>query len=95
VKSPLCGSVPVGPSLLCSGWGSGLTLNPIYIYIYVLLPWHLSLVMPLARAPALAVGTWLLHDMAITNIVWCMAYNRGVGGRLYIAQWSCNSIAVG
>jgi len=33
--------------------------------------------------------------IAITNIVWCIAYNRGVGGKAYIAQWSCNSIAVG
>jgi len=24
--------------------------------------------------------TWPLHNIAITNIVWCMAYNRGVGG---------------
>jgi len=40
--------------------------------------------------------SWPLHDIAITNIVWCMAYNRGVGGvGGYIAQWSCNSIAIG
>jgi len=29
---------------------------------------------------------WPLHDIAITNIVWCMAYTRGVGGASYIAQ---------
>jgi len=23
---------------------------------------------------------WPLHDIGITNIVWCMAYKRGVGG---------------
>jgi len=27
-----------------------------------------------------------LHDIAIPNIVWCMAYNRGVGRATYIAQ---------
>jgi len=32
------------------------------------------------------VRDWLLHDIAFTNIVWCMAYNRGVGGESYIAQ---------
>ena len=36
-----------------------------------------------------------LHDIAITNIVWCMAYKKDVGRRAYIAQWSCNSIAIG
>ena len=35
-----------------------------------------------------------LHDIAIANIVWCMAYTRGVGGASYIAQWTCNSIAI-
>jgi len=38
---------------------------------------------------------WPLHDIAITNIVWFAAYKRGVGKRAYIAQWSCNSIAIG
>jgi len=39
---------------------------------------------------------WPLHDIAITNAVWCMAHK--VGGSLggaYIAQWACNSIAKG
>jgi len=36
-----------------------------------------------------------LHDIAITNFVWCMVQNRGVrGGGSYIAQWTCNSIAI-
>ena len=39
-------------------------------------------------------ATWPLHDIAITNIVWCMPYKGGVGGRAYIAQWSCNSNAI-
>ena len=26
------------------------------------------------------VGIWPLHDIAIPNIVWCMAYTREVGG---------------
>jgi len=37
--------------------------------------------------------SWPLHDIAITNIVWCMAYTRGSGGESYIAQYACNSIA--
>jgi len=40
-------------------------------------------------------GGWALHDIAITNTIWCTAYKRGVGKRAYIAQWSCNSIAIG
>ena len=28
---------------------------------------------------------WPLQDIPITNIVWCMAYKRGVGGASYIA----------
>jgi len=39
-------------------------------------------------------GLWPLHGIAITNVVWCMAYKRGVGGGSYIAQWSCNRIAI-
>ena len=42
-----------------------------------------------------ATPTWPLHDIAITNIVWFTAYKRGVGKRAYIAQWPCNSIAIG
>jgi len=38
---------------------------------------------------------WPLHDIAITNISWCMAQKGAVGKRAYIAQWSCNSIAIG
>ena len=30
--------------------------------------------------------SWPLDDIAKTNIVWCMAYIRGVGGASYIAQ---------
>ena len=37
---------------------------------------------------------WPLHDIVITNIVWCMAYKGRVAGRSYIAQKSRNSIAV-
>jgi len=40
------------------------------------------------------VRTWPLHDIVITNIVWCMAYKGRVGGRSYSAQKSRNSIAV-
>jgi len=37
---------------------------------------------------------WHLHDIVITNSVWCMAYNGRVGKSSCIAQTSCNSIAV-
>ena len=36
---------------------------------------------------------WPLHDIIITNIIWCMSYKREVEGGLYIARWLCNSIA--
>jgi len=38
---------------------------------------------------------WPLHDIAITAIVWCIAYTREVGWGSYIAQWPCNSNAIG
>jgi len=31
-------------------------------------------------------GAELLHDIAITNIVWCIAYKRRVGGEAYLEQ---------
>ena len=37
---------------------------------------------------------WPLHDIATANLVWCMAYTRGVGWGSYIAHQSCNSIAI-
>jgi len=75
VKSPLCGSVPVGPSLLCSGWGSGLTLNPIYIYIYIymycsrgiFLSSCLSLALPLSQ---LELGFYTIWQSPILYGVW-------------------------
>ena len=41
------------------------------------------------------VKSWTLHHIAITNSVWCMAYKGGVGLGAYLAQKSCNSIAMG
>ena len=41
------------------------------------------------------VRGWPSRNIAITNVVWCVAYKRGVGGGAYIAQWSCNSIPIG
>jgi len=39
---------------------------------------------------------WPLHDNTIANIVWYMAFKRGVGGGgACIAQLPCNSIAIG
>jgi len=40
--------------------------------------------------------TWPLHDIAIANTVWCMAYKRrGRWGGVYCAivvQWYCNRV---
>ena len=37
---------------------------------------------------------WPLHDIVITNILWCVAYKGRVGGRMYMAHKSRNCIAV-
>ena len=61
------------------------------IYTYI----HISRrTRPSWSARASTVRTWPLHDIVITNIVWCMAYKGRVGGRSYSAQKSRNSIAV-
>jgi len=41
------------------------------------------------------VRSWPLHNIAVTNSVWCMAYKGGVGWGAYIAQKLCNSITMG
>jgi len=38
--------------------------------------------------------SWPLHDIAIINIVWRMAYKEGVGGGYYIPQQSRNRIVI-
>ena len=38
---------------------------------------------------------WLLHDIVITTIVWCMAYKRRVERGSFTARQLCNSIATG
>jgi len=75
----------------------------IYIYICILSTYiriHLYLLNPKERksghdakaaARLLARQVWLSHDIAVANIVWCMAYKRGVGERSCIAHKSCNS----
>ena len=45
------------------------------------------------KTNGLSTGT--LHEVVIANIAWDMAYKRGVTAGAYIAQWSCNSIAIG
>jgi len=42
----------------------------------------------------ICVAPWASHNIATANIVWCMAYTRGVGLGSYIAHWSFNSIAI-
>jgi len=39
------------------------------------------------------VRAWPLHDIVITNIVWCIGYKRKVEEGSYIAHQSCDSIA--
>jgi len=41
------------------------------------------------------LGVLPLHDIAMTNSVRCIADKGGVGGGAYIAQYSCNRIAIG
>ena len=40
-------------------------------------------------------SSWPLHDIVMTNMVWCIAYKREFGGGvvycLIIGQWYCNS----
>jgi len=45
-----------------------ICIEGIYIYMYIRLN------------PV--VTTWPLHDIVIINLVWCMAYKRGVDGAL-------------
>jgi len=40
------------------------------------------------------VGLYTILPLPILYGVWCMAYARGGSGGSYIAQWSCNSIAL-
>ena len=50
---------------------------------------------PMAVFEVLRDSGWSLQDIAITDIVWCMAYKGRVGWGAYIAQKPCNSIAIG
>ena len=49
------------------------------------------------RVHARSRADWRLHDIAIANIVWCMATTSGVGwGVVYCAldvQWYCNRVS--
>ena len=38
---------------------------------------------------------WPLHDIVITNSVWCIAYTREIEGESYTSQCSCISCAPG
>jgi len=52
----------------------------------------------LKREKGAYVEIWPLHDIAIANIVWCIAYKRGVRtGGVYCAvvgQYICNSVCI-
>jgi len=59
----------------------------IYKFIYTYIHTYIDIAPCRARTPARVLGeNWPLHDIAMHNIVWCMAYKRRVGGGAYIAQ---------
>jgi len=51
----------------------------VYISMYMGVPFYEASLR--SRGPV-----WPLHKIAITNMVWCVAYNRRVGGGAYLAQ---------
>ena len=58
----------------------------MYIYINVYIHIHIEretveAVRLLVRMRAERVAPWPLHDVAIINMILCMAYKWGVGGR--------------
>ena len=57
----------------------------IYTYIYICILYRVN-PNPNPNLVAGKRGGWLFHEITIANIVWCMAYTRGVGGELYISQ---------
>ena len=59
----------------------------IYSFIYTC-PYIHNVVWSGSRVnPRLRSGTpWPLHEIAMTNLVRCMACTRGVGGGSYLAQ---------
>jgi len=63
----------------------------IYLYIYIYTQWS-QIELTKRDNEAFAMTTqvllgWPSHDIAITNIVCCMAYKRGV-------EEPCNSVAI-
>jgi len=51
----------------------------VCVYVYVCNPCEASGSPEVHPKPPLSVR-WPLDDIAITNIVWCMAHNRNIGG---------------
>jgi len=62
----------------------------MHIYIYIGLRIHTDL--PTAVHSLLQFGLYTI--LPSPYYVGCKAYKEGVAGRAYIAQWSCNSIAI-
>jgi len=62
-----------------SPWGNS---HVLHIICYKKSP----LALGRARYTRRFTATWPLHDIVITNRVWCMAYQREVEGGSYIAQ---------
>jgi len=40
------------------------------------------------------VDSWPMHNIAVTKIVWCMAYKKKAEEGSYIAQRWCDRIAI-
>jgi len=58
--------------------------------------WELELGVRFTRATqAWGAVPWPLHDIVVTNIVWCIAYTREIEGESYTAQCSFISFAPG
>ena len=72
----------------------------IYIYIYIYIFICLFILIHILGKPEpyrrhqVSASILPFHDIAITSIVWCMAYKKGGGGVSYIVQSTCNSIAM-
>ena len=66
-----------------------------YIYIYCYGLQSLKVKVKGLKKPCSFKAIRPLHDISLTNMICCMALKGGVGGEAYIAQWACNSIAIG
>jgi len=89
----------IAPPSTCKAYPIAILLHD-HCAIYALPPTPLSYaihhtILGMAISCKGQGAPWPLHDIAITNVVWCMACTRRVGwGGSYIAQQSCNNSAI-